>query len=166
MHPGEIRRGAWQPDMVQIANLTRALAAGEISFQDVVKALDNNNVPPQLRQVPFIKVLASATDTPKNLIPNNPNRMGFLLSFIDSGGSASAAVLWTYGARPAPNVGIPLLSYGVYGESNGTVSIDDIWVHPLNLGSVVVNYPAYILGYEGSLAIESHRHRQTRNVGP
>ena len=161
-NPFAIRRGAYSPEAAQFRRVAEGVARGEIPLSEVIAALDNRNVPPQLKQTPFMTVLQSVNDTPRILIPENRNRMSFLVSFIDSSLASPSIVLLTYGAPPAPNVGIPLLSPNdPYGESNGTISIDAIWISPFNNMNNSATYPATIIGYEGSLAIESHLHRQT-----
>ena len=91
--------------------------------------------------------------------------MGWLIAWLDAN-LAAGVVLFTYGAPPAPNVGLPLLSGFPFGESNGTVSIDAIWVTPAFPGAMInlATYPITILAYEGSLALELHRHNQTNAV--
>lgn len=161
-NPFRIRRGAYSPEAAQFANVARGVARGEIPLSDVIAALDNRNVPPQLKQIPFMTSIASASDSARILIPENRNRMSFLVSFIDLSLASPSMVLLTYGAPPAPNFGIPLLSPNdPYGESNGTISIDAIWIAPFNNMNNNATYPAVVIGYEGSLAIESHLHRQT-----
>ena len=160
--PGRIRRGAFSPEALQFHELARAASRNEIPLAQVIAELDNRNVPPQLKQTPFMVTLASANDTPKILIPENRNRMSFIVSFFNSALANPSMVLLTYGPPPAPGIGIPILSPNdPYGESNGTISIDAIVIAPFNNMNNKTTYPAVVFGYEGSLAIESHLHRQT-----
>jgi hypothetical protein len=154
------QRANVSPEAQQFAALARQFAHGNIPLDEVVAQLDNRNVPPQLKQVPFSVTLASASDTPKLLIKENKNRMGFLLAYTDTA-LTGGVVLFSYGGRPAPNVGIPLVDGVPYGESNGTVSINDIYIYPFNVGANPATYPLTVIGYEGTLAIESHLHVQT-----
>src|SRR5215469_706521 len=162
--PGGQSQTAFSPEAAQFAELAIAAARGAVPMWEVIARLDNRNVPPQLKQTPFMATLASATDTPKLLIPENRNRMSFLLAYIDAGLASPSLILFSYGGRPAPNVGLPLASADPYGESNGTISIDEIWIHPLNNVNNHATYPIVCFGYEGSLAIESHLHAQTLRV--
>jgi hypothetical protein len=158
--------GGYQPDIAQFGALARAVARGEIPFGDVISLLDNHNVPPQLKQTIFMKTIASAASPPALLIPTNKNRMSFIICFIDSGLVSPSIVLLSYGAPAAPNIGIPILSpNNPYGESNGTISIDALYVSPFNNANNATTYPATVFGWEGTLAIESHLHRQTSGGG-
>lgn len=154
---------AFSPEAAIAAQLILAYQRGDIPFQEVVAALDNRNVPPQLKQTPFSVTLADGGAAPQLLIPENKNRMGWLIAFTDSN-LAAGVVFFTYGAPPAPGFGLPLFSGIPFGESNGTVSIDAIWVAPAANLPNPATYPITIIAYEGSLAIESHRHSQTRNL--
>jgi hypothetical protein len=154
--------GGYQPDQKQFQELAQAVARGEIPLGKVIELLDNRNVPPQLKQTIFMKTIASAVTPPARLIPTNKNRMSFIVCFIDSALASPSIVLLTYGPPAAPNIGIPILSpNNPYGESNGTISIDDLYVSPFNNANNATTYPATVFGWEGTLAIESHLHRQT-----
>ena len=73
--PGHIRSGAFSPEATIADQLMRAYARGEVPLQDVIAALDNRNVPPQLKQTPFSVTIAE-TDPPKLLIPENRTAWG------------------------------------------------------------------------------------------
>ena len=153
---------SFQPDEGSIGALDRNMRGNVESFDDIIKRLNNNNIPPQLRQVPYVVQLASAVDVPKLLIPENKNRMSFIVSFIDTAFATPALTLITYGPPPMAGIGIPLLSVVPYGESNGTISIDDIYISPFNNGNNLISYPVTIVAYEGTLAIESANNRNSR----
>jgi hypothetical protein len=148
-----------QPDESQFSALRRGIRTGDVPFEQVVAYLNAHNLPPQLRQTPYVKVVT--TTAPILLIPANPNRMSFVIGAISA--DANAQPLFGYNAPLQANfgglnnVGIPFGINTSYQEGNGTVSIDDIY---LMLDATPQSAVCFI-GYEGVLAIESHLHSQT-----
>jgi len=144
-----------QPDQGNYSALRDKMRGNMENFDEIIKLLENRNIPPQLRQVPYVVTLASATTPPQILIPENKNRMSFLVAYVDKALVSPSLCLITYGPPPLPNVGLPLLASTPFGESNGTISIDDIVITPYNSASNLISYPATVIGFEGTLAIEA-----------
>lgn len=153
---------SFQPDQGSMAAVADSRIGKANSFNQQIELLDNRNVPPQLKQVPYTVTLNAATDPPQLLLPENKNRMSFIVVFTDSGLGSPAVVLLTYGFPPLPGFGIPLVSLSTYGESNGTISIDEIWIAPFNNVFNGPTYPIQIVAYEGTLAIESFKNNSYR----
>lgn len=139
-----------QADQVQFAELSSSFSRGMHPLGEAVANLNSRNLPAQLRQVAF-SVVATST-VPRLLIPMNPYRMSWLVTPA----SPTGLLLFSYGfpvMRPGGAggsfLGIPVGAS--FQETNGTVSIDDIYVF-----TVTGNPDLRCLGYEGTLAIESH----------
>lgn len=149
---------SFQPDIASENVVSRGSQQRQVSFTDVIKYLDSRNVPPQLRQTPYVVKIA-ALNTPYLLIPANPNRMSF--NVIGSGADASFAfVSYNYPLKSSAGnyMGFPVSNSQNFSEGNGTVSIDDIYITAIDEGLAGSSF----LAYEGVLAIESHLHMQTQ----
>lgn len=147
-------RSSVQPDETQLGLQRRGAASGHVGFNDVLRYLNAKNVPPQLRQTPYIAKL-DAIGQPKLLIPANPNRMSFIVSY---NGSDQIVFSYNFPVGIVNGLGITVVTGSFFQEGNGTVSIDDIYVYTNNMADL----DTPILGYEGVLAVESHLHNQTR----
>lgn len=149
-----------QPDESSLSHLRGEMRGRMRSFDQVVKEVDARNIPPQLRQTPYLSPVMTVDNQPYLLIPSNPNRMSFLVSAPFNNGGI---YFFSYGypvKSGANYVGVPIANAasGFFQEGNGTVSIDDIYVFfNGNAGS-----NAAFIGYEGVLAVESHGHNQTK----
>lgn len=116
---------------------------------DIMDRISANNLPPQLVQVPFV-VKITADLTPALLIPKNPNRQSFIISLVSTsvpwGGSYDAPLL--VGAQqPA---GLAFASPSQWQESNGSISMNDLYVWTINSGA---SFPQWFIGYEGRLSV-------------
>jgi hypothetical protein len=155
--PSSSSRGGG-PDQVALFHTRRGAQAREIPLSEVIRALDQANVPPQLRQVPFAKTI-TASNTPTLLIPANPNRMSWSI-----GNVLQTPMFFSYNApgnfQVGFPIGLPLPPDSIFQEGNGTVSVDDIYVWYGDASAL----PAIVLGFEGTLAVESHLDRQAQNV--
>lgn len=156
-----------QPDETARARYAHENRAGRmIPLAEVVALLDQRNLPPQLRQTLYVKG-AVLKNTPVKILEENSNRMSFLV-FMPV--ATNGTFFYSYGFPSKGDdgnyFGVPISvdGPGSQGESNGTVSIDAIWVFWQNTD--VSQTETTIFGcYEGVLAIESHLHNQTRNLG-
>lgn len=128
-----------------------------VPFDVVVKNLDNANIPPQLREVPWLISLVS-NNTPILLIPNNLNRMSYIIA-APEGVDIYFSYGWPLSFAGAP-IGIFLPAGSFYQEGNGTISIDDIYVWTTEYEDIDIG----VLGYEGTLAVESNLQKNTQNV--
>lgn len=153
--------GGAQPDE---SSMAQSLDRGHIPFEEVIALLNQRNIPPQLRQVPYV-ALQQPANSPVLLIPSNPNRMSFIISTPGPPSETDTAnYLFSYGFPLKDNlgnfIGIPISQNvsGLFQEGNGTVSIDDLYVFANNLTDATL---ANFIGYEGVLAVESHLHNQT-----
>lgn len=151
-----------QPDMQGQNALRNRMRGHMVSFEKVIEYLDNKNMPPQLRQTPYVAQGVSV-NKPTLLIPANPNRMSFIAAIIN-GLPVDGQAYFSYGypikdGSTGNYIGVPIAfaGTGFFQEGNGTVSIDDIYV--FWSGSVATTI---WLGYEGLLAVESHLHKQTK----
>lgn len=121
-----------------------------IPLEVVISRLDAKNLPPGVRNTPYLVSVAPGQG-PQLLLPANPRRMAFLVSNPNSSGGGS----FSYGPHPTVDVagdplGVPLGDPGFYQEANGTVSLDDIYVW----GSDGVHTFTFV-AYEGVLAFET-----------
>lgn len=158
--------GSWandQPDMMDKSAFVERMRGKMVPFDDVIRYLDNKNVPPQLREVSYVQYNIGNNDV-RLILPANPNRMGFILAQPQTANTATLLASMSYGFPNKDNngnfIGIPFANggTGTFQEGNGTVSIDDIYVFCNGLDAEVT---ISILAYEGVLAVESHLHNQT-----
>lgn len=141
----------YQADQEQFARLEDNLRSqGVESLEHVFRHLRLKNLPPQVRQVPFVVGPLVAAGDIHILIPQNLRRMGFTVANPQTAGTF---VTFSYGNFVSTVLGAPLgisLAAGdFFQESNGTVSINDIYVTGDTPGM-------FIIGYEASLAIEGY----------
>lgn len=140
-------------DVMLQARLMRAFKAGFISLEDVITALSQKNLPPRVRQVPFPFLL---TDTqPHILIPQSLDRMAFIVANPDPGApniimSFDMPLVTDNSGASAAFFGVPIAASSFYQESNGTVSVNDIYVQLTDATN-----PVWVIGYEGHLALET-----------
>jgi hypothetical protein len=147
----------YQPDMGAKAALRESMQGNMVPFQEVEKSLFDRNSPAQTRQTPYC-VKFVAKNQPFLLIPANPDRQSFLISV----GSDLSDVLWSYD-YPISGGGTLLgcvLSGAPFQETNGLVSINDIYIWTTSDGDV----GKFALGYEGILAVESLQHQNTSSL--
>jgi hypothetical protein len=138
----------YQMDQEQFAALDEQFRrVGFASFEEAYRALKLKNLPPLVRQVPFVQQIVTAGDV-HILIPQNIYRMGFTVANPQT---SIGNVTFAYGNFVSSVGGFPLgIVLGIenfFQESNGTVSIDDIYVTGDTDGM-------YVVGFEASLAIE------------
>lgn len=143
-----------QPDQVVRQGVRDMLARGVISFDEAINDIDARNIPPQLVQVPtHVTIKQFGVDGAELCILKNPfGRMSFSVSNFQFANN----VLFSFD-RPVDigggvGAGIPIGNY--YQETNGAVSINDIWVF---CNDAAQTYPFWILGYEGSLSIAGNK---------
>lgn len=135
------------PDIEQLSRV-RKFTQFLTPLASLMDRLSAHNLPPQLVQVTFwLKV--TADNAPALLIPKNPRRQSFAISLV----STTVPFGGSYGNPISLAIGLPGgLSFGspqVWQESNGSVSINDLYVWTINSGAV---FPQYFIGYEGLLA--------------
>jgi hypothetical protein len=150
--------GAFQPDEAAIASTNNQDAGGFIPFERASAWLNQRNIPPQLRQTPYTAFLKKTDPRATLLIPANPKR----ISWIIGNQNADDALFFSYDYPVTLNgglVGLPVGMGGLFMETNGSVSVNDIYVFTLS------EVPVGVLGYEGVLAIESLQHNQTSRQG-
>lgn len=148
--------GSYQPDETSMARVKQRHA---IPFDMVQQFVNHKEIPPQCRLVPYVLNEADP-GIPNLLIPANPNRMGFIIGVLSA--TSEGGVGNTYFSYGPPIrdinggfIGIPLSSDidatapTIFQESNGTVSIDDIYVFLDQFGIT-----AAFLAYEILLTIE------------
>lgn len=172
-----------QGDIVSARNANNGKS---IPFTRALKSRGNVNTGTRVRNVPYAKNLNFPNDlnTPKILIPANPNRISYVLPIpIPSVNSSPIFNLnflayFSFGyplknTGPwAGNPGLPINQYGViYPFFNyvqdvgvGTISIDDIYVTIASVPTPTVTaFDVGFLGYEGTLAVECNQ-QVTRDV--
>jgi hypothetical protein len=89
--------------------------------------------------------------------------MSFVIGNPDGGANATT-IFFTYGSpvpQPVSFFGMPIPAQETYQESNGSVSIDDIFVL-VDIIPAVGQPGTNILAYEGTLAIEGHNQQASR----
>jgi len=143
----------YRPDVLgderAINEMQQRAARGVVPFEDVIARLDNPNLPPGVKQGSFLaQINAFGTDGAVRLIPMNPFRKGLLISnFIGAN-----LILFSFGqpinTGTGIGAGVPLTP--CYQETNGTISIDDIWVF---CNDSTVDFPLYVLGYEANPSV-------------
>lgn len=128
MTPNRSYRPPFQPDELALQRLLNALRRNGIPFDEVIARLDAQNLPPQLVQSPHLAVL-QFTGVPVLLLPKNPNRQSFIVA-----NSSGVQLAISYDApliMPIAGggiLGVPLSINSFYSESNGSISINDIFV--------------------------------------
>jgi hypothetical protein len=143
------------PDQRQLEFVGRQ-AQSVPQVADVIDSLNARNLPPQLNQVPFI-VSVTANDTPTLILPKNVRRQSWLLALSDF----THEWQWSYDfpmsvqSTGIPFCGFPQLAPAIFGEANGSISINDIyaWVH----GALAGDFPLFFYGSEGSLSVSGNR---------
>lgn len=139
-----------QPDEFQLEQIRRAIATDSIPLPLVIRMLKAKNAPTQLRNTPFTYTDINGY-TPGLLIPTNPDRLGFIIA----NPTYNANWYFSYGyPLPIQNVnisvpflGIPISALSAYQESNGTISMDDLYAWSDTAGAI-------LLGYESAFAFE------------
>jgi hypothetical protein len=153
--------GTRQPDQVQRMAVADAVAAGLVSFEDVLNDLTAHNLPPQLLESSFlVQIPAVGVAGAQLLIPKNPTRR---MSFSVSNFLQRNNVLFSFdkpicvgdlnGAGSNTGAGIPIGLY--YQETNGAVSVNDIWVFCNDPAEIYTSF--FILGYEGGIALTGNK---------
>jgi hypothetical protein len=140
-----------QPDEIQLAELRHAIANNSVPLAEVIRLLQSRNAPAQLRNTPRTYTDVAGF-TPSILIEANPNRLGWVLANCNQAAnlyfSYGYPIVSTLALLGIQYLGIQIAPAGIYQESNGTISMDDIYVWSDTAGGTA-------LGYEGVLAIES-----------
>jgi len=139
-----------EPDQ-RIIQQHRARSASVVPINEVFERLYAKNLPPQLVQAQYF-ILLQATQTPMQLLFKNPRRQSFII-----GNFGDTVINFAYDfpvqIAAATYGGIPIASGAYYTESNGSISINDIWVWAT--GAPVFPYP--IIAYEGTLSMSGNR---------
>lgn len=133
------------PDTVAQANVTLGT---NVPIADVISSLQNANAPPQLRQAPFSIITSATVNTPQLLLPQDVNRMSFYIANPNQSGN----LYFSFDQPSLLNLtylGIPITPRTAFAESNGAVSMNDIWIWA-DVASLAV------LAYQGKLAIEGN----------
>jgi hypothetical protein len=153
---GRAYSGFAQPDQIALETVRRNVANGVAPFASVIDELTAHNLPPQFAQATFLAIIPSVgVPGAQLLIPKNSRRRQ---SFIVSNFLGRNNVLFSFdkpidiGTTNHTGAGIPMGNY--YQETNGAVSINDIWVFCNDPGE---SYPFYMLGYEGGMAPGSNQ---------
>jgi len=116
--------------------------------------LDAFNLPAQLVQAGFPGQITAA-GTPILLIPKTTVRQALQIG----NGSDTANIRFSFDSPVqagttaggvAQFYGMPIASASTYQESNGRISINDIWVW---CNDTSATYPIFVLGYEGTLSL-------------
>lgn len=146
----------YQPDIANNEDVFRRLREnGVVPFDDIVSRLDAYNLPPQLIQTTFIAVIAvRGAAGAVQIVPKNPNRMSLLICNFQAPGDN---IVMSYDAPIQLNanamMGVPILTNSIFGESNGSVSINGIFIG-CNIASV--NFPITVIAYEGALSVSGN----------
>lgn len=112
-----------------------------IPWQEAIAFIEAKNLPPQINQVAY-NVVATGSALP--ILPRNENRMSLLLV------NTNAARGFTFSFEaPSGGIMVPIGAGNIYQETNGTVSINEIWVNA-TAGDV-------ILAYEGTLSLTGNK---------
>jgi hypothetical protein len=144
-----------QADEANILAVKRAFANNNIELSDAIDRLDNANLPPQIHMVPFIQRIQTI-NTPVKILNYNPKRMAFMIVNTNTLTVDNLIMSFDY---PVGNVagqgptGIIIPPGQIYQESNGTVTVNDIWVWTYALTAPINVNGLTALAYEGTLAI-------------
>jgi hypothetical protein len=143
-----------KPDQQRTNALRQALADfGIVDIGAFLGQLDAKNLPPQLVQTNFPQFIA-AVATPVLLIPKNIRRRSFQVNNFASLGdivfSYDAPMQMATIAGTALFAGTPVPQKTYFQESNGSVSINDIWVV---CNDPNATYPVPVWGVEGTLSL-------------
>jgi hypothetical protein len=140
------------PDQAQFAKLRQQMDHGEyVELRRAEEAALALNMPPQIRQAPKV-FRFTANNVPQLMLPRNRERMAIIVASVEVSG-ANGGLFFSFdppvGVDPVSGLllGIPVLSQQFYQETNGSVSMNDVWVW-------TNNQPANCLCYEGILALE------------
>jgi hypothetical protein len=153
---------AGQTDEMILAQLLQDIRHRGI--RDIGQYLDfisAENLPPQLAQVTF-RASITAANTPVKLMPKSARRMGiYVINF-----TAAGQILFSFdyptnfgnnaGGQIPVLGGVPIAASNYFEESNGTASINDIWVFTNDPASALT-YPIPVLGYQGGLSLVGNR---------
>jgi hypothetical protein len=159
-HDPRARGAAFDPsahvEQHQLAALRARSDASYEPMESTLDRLDPLNIPPQLSQTPFLLIIRPQ-DTPRKpllLIPANTRRMSWSIAGIDpsgGGGPPNVTLFYSFGFPSLTAQALwGLPASGIVGESNGSVSIDDIFVFT---STHLAGGTLTILGYEGTLAL-------------
>jgi|SRR5215469_6872688 len=141
-----------QPDQAQFRAIREQMDSTEfVELRDAIDQALALNMPPQLRQAPST-FRFTANNVPQLLIPHNRERMAILVASVEIS-STTGGLFFSFdppvGKDPVTGalLGVPVPSTTFYQETNGSVSMNDIWVW-------TTNAPANCLCYEGTLSLE------------
>jgi hypothetical protein len=140
---------AIQADEASQQQVTDATRRGVAPLSEIIDNLDARNLPPQLVQASmFAKIPVFGVPGAQLLIPKNPRRR---FSFIVSNFTNRNLILFSYDKpfNSGGNIGAGIPIGACFEETNGSVSINDIWVFCNDPNET---YPIWILGYEGGIS--------------
>ena len=122
---------------------------GVIPLDEMIDRVDARNLPPQLVQSSFLVVITQwGYAGAQLLIPKNPRRKAYLVSnFL---GSNLLMFTWDAPVNSGANVGAGVPIGGYFQESNGSITINDLWVF---CNDPAETFPMTVLGYEGEISI-------------
>jgi hypothetical protein len=148
--PYDPRIDLWERGLTQERE---QVAGGIVNIEKLLNYLTANNLPPQLVQATFVAQI-TAVNTPVRMIPKNKARQSLTVANHNSG---VTGLVFSFDApiKLAGNyAGIPIAASSSYSESNGTVTLNDVWVSDLNVNDP---FPFYVIGYEGTLSITGNQ---------
>jgi hypothetical protein len=143
-----------QPDQIAMQRVRADVAGGVTPFSAVLDDLTAHNLPPQFAQASFFAIIPKfGVAGAQLLIPKNSRRRQ---SFIVSNFLQRNNVLFSFDAPmdTGAGVGAGIVLGAYYQETNGSVSINDIYVFCNDPNET---YPFFILGYEGGMAPGSNQ---------
>lgn len=150
----------YQRDQAQLQDIRDALAAGVVPFDEVIRMLEAHNLPPQLVQGMHVRQIAAAgANNAVDLVPKNPNRLSLVVSnFLQ----VAPGVCFSFDKPAVVSIvagvqigaGIPIDARSTYIESNGSVSINGVYVFCNDMTAV---FPVPVLAYEGTLSVAGNR---------
>jgi hypothetical protein len=125
-----------------------------VPIADVIDLLTAHNRPPQLVQAGYIgQILAAGVADAIMLVPKNPHRQSMKIANPSPNGN----VTFSYDAPLAIGgfgMGIPVAAGTYDEESNGSVSINAIYVWS---DQATATFPISVIAYEGVLSVVGNR---------
>jgi hypothetical protein len=137
-------------DIAPGAQLERDLEGGYVPLSDIINFLTARNRPPQLVQAAYYTLITGlGVANKKLLVPKNPLRQSIKIS----NPSALGNITFSYDSPillAGMGMGIPVASGTYDEESNGSVSINGIWVWS---DQASATFPIPVIAYEGVLSV-------------
>lgn len=150
-------------DISLLEDVFRRIAAdGTVPLDEIIRRLVAYNVPPQVAQHAMIAQIAVRGPAGAvELLPKNPDRVSMIVANF---GVPGDTIVMTFDAPALAGTvlpGIPIAAQGTYQESNGSVSVNSVWV---GTNAAAPTLPILVLAYEGMLSIAGNK--RFSNPGP